>query len=93
MDDYEHYHGNHHSNLVLSVQVPGFKALVRRRHALAHRDYRRSYGYPYPLRYIKIHVLMQGSHREGPGIRFPTTSGVNFPFSGLLALAPSARNQ
>ena len=62
---------------MLYTQIPGFDSLVRWLvwRALARRDCGRSYGYPYLPRYIKIHVLPQGSHREGPGVRFPTISG------------------
>ena len=65
--------------------VPGFDPLVRRRCALARIDIwvdlRLS---PNHRGTLKIHVFPQGNHREGPGVRFPTTSGIKFPSSSPL---------
>ena len=52
---------------VLQTKVTRSDSLVRHRRAVAQIKSEHSYGSPYPLRYIEIHVLLRVSHREEPG--------------------------
>ena len=54
--------------------VPVFVSLVCFWHAKPELAIGISNSTRYPLRYIKIHVLSQGSHREGLGVRLPTNA-------------------
>ena len=73
--NYNPHQWNRGSDSSLQTEVPVFDFLVRRRRAVAQIEFGRSYGSPYPLRYIKTHALSDVSHREGTGVWFPTTSG------------------